>query len=215
MRRRVRDTVEWSGGASWERHVEKLPQAQRIGGTPGNRTFRVEALEVANQQHPEVAARCQTWPTDPVGIELGALLLDEGIEARLVENTIQAFIERVARAARQIRTGHPHRPLPPPTAALAHCHEQKCSTSNRPCRSLSATFTIGCQGLPGVRGAAVATSMYLLLAYLKFVLRLGWSLNQMLQVLQLNVFERRPLEDLFKTKSPPDRARPQLAQAWA
>ena len=61
----------------------------------------------------------------------------------------------------------------------------------------------------------VATSMYLLLAYLKFVLRLCWSLNQILQVLQHNVFERRPLEDLFKTKSPPDRARPQLALAWA
>ena len=57
----------------------------------------------------------------------------------------------------------------------------------------------------------VATCMYLLLAYLKFVLRLCWSLNQMLQVLQLNVFERRPLEDLFTTHSPPDRARPQLA----
>ena len=40
----------------------------------------------------------------------------------------------------------------------------------------------------------VATCMYLLLAYLKFVLRLRWSLNQMLQVLQLNIFERRPLE---------------------
>ena len=43
----------------------------------------------------------------------------------------------------------------------------------------------------------VATCMYLLLAYLKFVLRLRWSLNQMLQVLQLNIFERRPLEDLL------------------
>ena len=60
----------------------------------------------------------------------------------------------------------------------------------------------------------VATCMYLLLAYLKFILRLCWSLNQMLQVLQLNVFERRPLEDLFTTHSPPDRARPQLALAW-
>ena len=54
----------------------------------------------------------------------------------------------------------------------------------------------------------------LLLAYLKFVLRLRWSLNQMLQVLQLNIFERRPLEDLFTTHSPPG-ARPQLALAWA
>ena len=40
----------------------------------------------------------------------------------------------------------------------------------------------------------VAMCMYLLLAYLKFVMRLRWSLHQMLQVLQLNMFERRPLQ---------------------
>ena len=45
--------------------------------------------------------------------------------------------------------------------------------------------------------------MYLLLAYLKFVMRLSWSLHQMLQVLQLNVFERRLLQDLFTTPAPP------------
>ena len=39
----------------------------------------------------------------------------------------------------------------------------------------------------------VATCMYLLLAYLKFVLRLSWTLHLMLQVLQLNLFDRRPL----------------------
>ena len=43
----------------------------------------------------------------------------------------------------------------------------------------------------------VATCMYLLLAYLKFVLRLSWSLHQMLRVLQLNLFDRRPLVELF------------------
>ena len=60
----------------------------------------------------------------------------------------------------------------------------------------------------------VATCMYLLLAYLKFVMRLSWSLYKMLQVLQLNVFERRPLAELFTTPSPPDRSSPQMALAW-
>ena len=45
--------------------------------------------------------------------------------------------------------------------------------------------------------------MYLLLAYLKFVLRLSWSLHRMLRVLQLNLFDRRPLVELFTTPSPP------------
>ena len=93
--------------ADFEAYVEEVPQAQRIGGPPRNRTFRLQALEVAEQQHPEVAARRQARPTDPVAIELGALLLDEGVEARRIENTIQAFVKRMARAARQVRTWTP------------------------------------------------------------------------------------------------------------
>ena len=49
----------------------------------------------------------------------------------------------------------------------------------------------------------VAICMYLLLAYLKFVMRSGWSLHRMLQVLQLNLLERRSLPVLFTTPSPP------------
>lgn len=64
----------------------------------------------------------------------------------------------------------------------------------------------------------VAICMYLLLAYLKFVMRSGWSLHRMLQVLQLNLLERRPLPGLFTTPSPPppsDSFGPQLSLAWA
>ena len=59
----------------------------------------------------------------------------------------------------------------------------------------------------------VATCMYLLLAYLKFVLRLGWSLHRMLRVLQPNLFDRRPLVELFATPSPPGSPDPQM-QLW-
>ena len=54
----------------------------------------------------------------------------------------------------------------------------------------------------------VAMCMYLLLAYLKFVMRVSWSLHRMLQVLQLNVFERRLLQELFTTPSPPGPSSP-------
>ena len=60
--------------------------------------------------------------------------------------------------------------------------------------------------------------MYLLLAYLKFVMRLRWNLYQMLQVLQLNMFERRPLQDLFAMPPPPGPSDPsgrQLSLMWA
>ena len=52
--------------------------------------------------------------------------------------------------------------------------------------------------------------MYLLLAYLKFVLRLSWTLHRMLQVLLLNLFDRRPLVELFTTPSPPGSPNPQM-----
>ena len=49
----------------------------------------------------------------------------------------------------------------------------------------------------------IALCVYLILAFLKFKAKLGVSLTQILRVLQLNLFERRPLLDLFK---PPDKA---------
>ena len=52
--------------------------------------------------------------------------------------------------------------------------------------------------------------MYLLLAYLKFVLRLSWTLHRMLQVLQLNLFDRRPLVELFMPPPPPGSPNPQM-----
>ena len=87
-----------------QREVEELSEAQRIGRAPRNRPFRVQTLEVAEQQYPEIPARRQTRSADPVGVELRALLLDVGIEAGVVEHTIQSLVERVACAPRQVRT---------------------------------------------------------------------------------------------------------------
>lgn len=62
----------------------------------------------------------------------------------------------------------------------------------------------------------VAMCMYLLLSYLKFVNRISWSLQQILRVLQLNLFERRPLLELFEGQSkPPDPPVQQLQLGWS
>ena len=58
----------------------------------------------------------------------------------------------------------------------------------------------------------VATCIYLLLAYLKFAMRLRWNLHQMLQLLQLNMFERRPLQDLLAPPRPRGPSRPSVGQ---
>jgi IS4 transposase len=48
----------------------------------------------------------------------------------------------------------------------------------------------------------IALCVYLLLAFLKFKAKLGISMQQMLQLLQLNLFERRNLIELFKPPEP-------------
>ena len=58
----------------------------------------------------------------------------------------------------------------------------------------------------------VATCIYLLLAYLKFAMRLRWNLHQMLQLLQLNMFERRPLQDLLAPPRSRGPSRPSVSQ---
>ena len=51
----------------------------------------------------------------------------------------------------------------------------------------------------------IALCVYLLVAYLNFKAKLGNSMQQILRVLQLNLFERRALIDLFR---PPDKQQP-------
>lgn len=50
----------------------------------------------------------------------------------------------------------------------------------------------------------IAMCVYLLLAFIKFSSKLDISLQSMTRLLQLNLFERRPLIDLFDPPNPPD-----------
>ena len=57
----------------------------------------------------------------------------------------------------------------------------------------------------------IAMCVYLLLSYVKFANRLAWSLNEILRVLQLNLFDRRPLSGLLDPPTTaPDEAQMQL-----
>ena len=59
----------------------------------------------------------------------------------------------------------------------------------------------------------IAVCVYLLLAYVKFATRLAWSVQEILRVLQLNLFDRRSLLGLLDSvANPPDESdmQPQL-----
>ena len=49
----------------------------------------------------------------------------------------------------------------------------------------------------------IAMCVHLLLSYIKFANRLAWSLNEILRVLQLNLFDRRPILDVLEPTSDP------------
>ena len=53
-----------------ELNVQELPKTERIGGSPTQSCVPNRDLEVAEQQHPEGAARCQARPGDAVGVKL-------------------------------------------------------------------------------------------------------------------------------------------------
>ena len=82
-----------------KRHAQELPQAQAVGTSPGDATLAVDALEVADQQHPEVHARRDRG--------LAALLLvvviplaaafDPAVELGLGQKLIELPIERMPR----------------------------------------------------------------------------------------------------------------------
>ena len=62
----------------------------------------------------------------------------------------------------------------------------------------------------------IAMCVYLLLAYLKFISRSTRSLQQILRLLQLNLFERRSLFELIDTSPPePEPSSPQQAMVFA
>ncbi len=60
--------------------------------------------------------------------------------------------------------------------------------------------------------------MYLLLCYVKFLSQRSWKSSEILRLLQLNLFERRPLDDLLgnKAQAPPTSPpQAELKFAWS
>ena len=64
----------------------------------------------------------------------------------------------------------------------------------------------------------IAMCMYLLVCHVKFLSRRGWKLGEILRLLQLNLFERRHLDDLLGNKAQAPPVRPPQAEmkfAWS
>ena len=94
-----------------QHQAEKFAQRERIGGTPRNRALGIETFKVPDQEQAEVAARRQPRSAC-VRVESLAESLDVLIEIVSFKDLIQARVERMGGAARQILRGHSQRRLP-------------------------------------------------------------------------------------------------------
>ena len=111
--------------------VHTRPQAQRIGHPPRNPALRRQALEVADQQHPEIPPGTQTRSPHPRRVELRAKPLDEGVEASLFKDLVQTLVEGMPSVRRQIRRRHPQRRPLSRRRSLAHRHAVQCTRPDR------------------------------------------------------------------------------------
>ncbi len=58
-----------------------MPATTGIGATPGDAALRIDPLEVAHQQQPEILPRLQRGPAVIFVVELDAERFDEWVEA--------------------------------------------------------------------------------------------------------------------------------------
>jgi hypothetical protein len=100
--------------------AQELAQGQAVGAAPLQPALAVDALEVADQQHAEVAPRRQRGPAPVRGVVGRTLSLDEAVEPRGDELDLQPVVEDVARRAGHLRPGHQHLRLAIPLPTQSH-----------------------------------------------------------------------------------------------
>ena len=120
----MRESGRVLGRRLLEAQSQEPAERQRIGGPPRNAALRVDALEIADQQQAEVGTRRQAGPAHLRRIERRALRFHEVVEPVLVEDLIQALIERVATGLRQLIGRDPQRRCPRSILAPSHGHAE-------------------------------------------------------------------------------------------
>ena len=110
---------------------QKVAQCEGVRGTPRDAALRVDALEIANQEQPELDSRRQAWPAHRVGVERRTLRFGELVESMLAQQLIQSGVERVTRRRREIRRGDPH-PRLSVAFPFAHRHGQSVVQESNP-----------------------------------------------------------------------------------
>jgi hypothetical protein len=124
---------------------QELAQGQAVGAAPLQAALAVDALEVADQVHAEVAARRQRRPAPARGVVGRAPALGEAVEPGLdQQHRLQTIVEGVPRRARQLGPAHHQIGLPLALPAQRHARpravmaraNQLDPISSTPCSSI-------------------------------------------------------------------------------
>ncbi len=99
---------------------EEVAQRQAVGAAPLQAALAVDALEVADQMHAEIAPGRQRRRAHDGGVVRLAERLDEGVEPGLDQHLLQPVVEHVPRRLRQLVPGHQHLTLPWPLPPHRH-----------------------------------------------------------------------------------------------
>ena len=115
--------------------AQEAAQRERIGRAPRNPSLRIDALEIPDEQQPEVGPWHHTRASHRRGIERRTLRFDEVVEAVRVEEVIQTLVKRVTARGGQLIVAI-HNPGVRPRSLRRLMAMPKCSTRDRSCRSL-------------------------------------------------------------------------------
>jgi hypothetical protein len=103
--------------------AQKVPQAQRVGHSPGNAAFTIDPFEESDQHHPEVYAGNQGWPAHAIGIIALAFSFAKLVKVRLLHHPFQFPVERMPGGFDHFGA-IPQLFLPFTVLFGAHCHNQ-------------------------------------------------------------------------------------------
>ncbi len=120
---------------------QKPQQAARVIHPPRNQPFRVQTLEIPDQQTTEIPPRRKPRTTVPRVVTL-ATLLHELVKTAPSQNLVQTLVERIPLAPRQRLGSDPQRLLP--RAAASHSHAEILRSPAVRLNSARQSFTTGC-----------------------------------------------------------------------
>ena len=95
---------------------------QRIRRLPRHPPFRVQSLEVPDQQQPKLHPRRQAWSPHLRRVELPAPLFYEGVKPGLLQKFVPPLVDWMPPRPRQLRRRDPQPFLPFLLFSCSHCH---------------------------------------------------------------------------------------------